>query len=221
VLGAFGLRRAGVPVPFSVWDRHLEGLCDHQAGDGSWTYDPSRAPNGYPNGTYMGIAGLLVAEEALAGRITDPARLQRIAAVKARGLKALRRDVLAFVKSTKSAATRTRGKFPRVAGPIVVDGYGMYALEKACIFAGLERVDGESWYEAGARLLVAAQNDDGNWAGDLNTTSFALLFLTRSPERYRPIVTTVTTITDSPTRPTTPSDPRPAAPPPAMAEGGR
>jgi hypothetical protein len=196
VLGAFGLGRAGAPVSIDVWRRHARGLCDTQTQDGSWPYSSAKTERGYTNGTFMGIAGVLVAQDALRDRVRDTDLLRDLAATKARGMKALRHEVAMFIRSSKSLLEhRPKGKFARVPGAIPVNGYSMYALEKACIFAGLEKVDEQSWYEAGARLLVAAQGDDGMWV-DINTTSFALLFLSRSPDRCRP-----TTVTETPTRP--------------------
>jgi hypothetical protein len=213
-LGAWGLSRAGVPVPLETWRAHARGLCRAQAENGSWAYAPSRARSGYPNGTYMGLANLLIAEEALRDK-TDVELAREIAAAKARGLGALRRDVASWLQL---AATFASSRSHR--GNWFLDPYGLYAMEKACIFAGVETVAGESWYARGARLCVDLQRDDGSWdpgegrlgSGNLVSTAFVLLFLCRSPERYRPTTPTEPAPAPPPSKPTTPSDPLPKGP---------
>ncbi|MBL9085788.1 MAG: hypothetical protein JNM10_01475 [Planctomycetia bacterium] len=199
-LGAHAAGLAGAPVDLDVWRRHAEGLCAAQAQDGSWTYDLERkAPRGYPNGTYMGLASLVLAEAALAGRVEDAALLQRVAVARLRGIAALRRDVDALLDALRGPK---RGVVP------FLDGYSLYALEKACVFAGIEQVAGGSWYVRLAEAVVARQDEDGSWGRDPIQTSFLVLFLARSPERSAP----VTTVTDPPrparpAAPTTPSEP--------------
>ena len=92
-------------------------------------------------------------------------------------------------------------------------------MEKCCLFAGLERIGEVAWYEAGARTLLSRQGADGGWdadphgrvpgdaaprRGDLLDTAFALLFLLRSSEAYRP---TTPSPVDTPALPVvTPTD---------------
>jgi hypothetical protein len=40
--------------------------------------------------------------------------------------------------------------------------YGLYAMEKACIFAGIERIGDVGWYEQGARGLSDQEKDGGS-----------------------------------------------------------
>jgi hypothetical protein len=197
-LGARAVGTAGAPVALDVWRRHADGLCETQTDDGSWTYHPTRtAKRGYANGTYMGLSSLLLAEAALAGSVEDAPLLRRVAVARLRGIAALRRDVEAQL-----SGLRTTGRAARTYG---LDGYGLYALEKACVFAGVEHVVGGSWYVRFAEAIVAAQGDDGSWPGGAIDTAFFVLFLARSPERTSP----VTTVTEParPAAPTTPSEP--------------
>ncbi|MFO0934849.1 MAG: hypothetical protein U1E39_19360 [Planctomycetota bacterium] len=199
-LGARAVGVAGAPVALDLWRRHADGLCATQTDDGSWTYGLSRAAtSGYPNGTYMGLASLVLAEAALAGRVEDAPLLKRVAVARLKGIAALRRDVDAQLGALRPA----KGGF---APPL--DGYSLYALEKACVFAGVEQVAGGSWYVRLAEAVVARQDEDGSWGRDPIQTSFLVLFLARSPERSAP----VTTVTDPPrparpAAPTTPSEP--------------
>jgi hypothetical protein len=209
VLGLWGLSRRGVPVPDVTWRTHLEQMCRLQADDGSWNYGPQQAKAGYPNGTFMGVAGLLIAEAALAERDLHVDLRKAVAVARVKGLRALRRDVEAWFDQDAVDPSRRNP---------AIDYYGLYALEKACVFAGLERVGGESWYARGARLLLTAQDRDGGWgrtrapagpgAEREIATSFAVLFLTRSAERYGPTtpVATATPVT-RPATPITPSEP--------------
>lgn len=199
-LGAHAVGRAGAPVDADVWRRHADGLCERQTPDGSWTYEGQRtAAGGYPNGTFMGLAGLCLAEAALQGNVEDAPLLKRVAVARLKGLAALRRDVDAQLDALHP---------PKGGVTPFLDGYSLYALEKACVFAGIEQVEGGSWYVRLAEAVVAQQADDGSWGRDPIRTSFFVLFLARSPERSSP----VTTVTDPPrparpTAPTTPSEP--------------
>ncbi len=71
--------------------------------------------------------------------------------------------------------------------------YFMYALERAGIYAGTEKLGDHVWYKDGANALLAAQGADGAWGKDtdwFNTTwdtCFAILFLRRAA---RPLVAT-------------------------------
>ncbi len=63
-------------------------------------------------------------------------------------------------------------------------GYFLYALERAMVLLGMEKLGDVSWYAKGARFLVARQGDDGSWGDDPVTTAFAVLFLART---FRPL----------------------------------
>lgn len=64
--------------------------------------------------------------------------------------------------------------------------YYLYAVERAGIFTGLEKLGGHRWYATGARAILAAQGADGAWnaqAPEANATwdtCFAILFLKRA-----------------------------------------
>lgn len=203
VLGLWGLSRARVDVPDRVWVQHAKGICRYQAADGSWPYGPAKSKLGYVNGTFMGIASVLVAEDALRAEGAHLELVRDLAVARTRGIPALRRDAAAYFRLAEATARR--------GGAGTFDAYGLYALEKACLFAGIDRIDGWSWYERGAKLLVEVQGEDGGWNDDLVSTAFGLLFLVRSPERHKPTVTV--TEAPKPLAPATP--PTPPRPPSA------
>jgi hypothetical protein len=69
-------------------------------------------------------------------------------------------------------------KFPEGAGNSY---YFLWALERMAVLYGLKTLDGKDWYSWGAEILVANQDNTGNWSnGAFNygaDACFALLFL--------------------------------------------
>lgn len=71
--------------------------------------------------------------------------------------------------------------------------YFMYALERAAILYGVEKLGEHEWYKDGANALLKAQGEDGAWGKDtdwFNTTwdtCFSILFLRKAA---RPLVAT-------------------------------
>lgn len=198
-LGLWAGERAGAKSATKAWRRHLDALLLAQQPDGSWGYSPGRAAGsphawglGYPTGTYMGIANLALAAEALREELRENPRLwSRTLLASAIARAALRRHVAWEFDSTVLPVT-FGSLFPY---------YRLYAIEKACIFLDLEDVAGRRWYEEGARTLLANQQASGAWrsgapaswgftAADKGSpidTSFALLFLLRASHAYHPI----------------------------------
>ncbi len=220
-LGLCASVKSGVAVPRTTWDRHARGLATSQTADGSWGYMPA-GKAGYPTGTFMGLANLLLAEAALGDLTGDPDLLRAVGIAKRKGLVALARDGAAVLDALADGGT----------GAWAIGGaswsyYGLYALEKACIFADVERCGDVAWYPVGAEGLLRLQGTDGGWGGvvdgpagrqvyrrsDLVSTAFALLFLLRSAESFHP--TTPSPIDTPRPKVTTPTDPPPAVPPPA------
>ena len=60
--------------------------------------------------------------------------------------------------------------------------YYLYALERAAILYGTERLGARRWYPEGAEVLVAEQGEDGSWNATepVADTCFAILFLRRA-----------------------------------------
>jgi hypothetical protein len=68
--------------------------------------------------------------------------------------------------------------------------YWLYALERAALLTGVQRVGGRDWYFGGAAELLARQAKDGGWnerrKEDTTETCFALLFLKRATAPLTP-----------------------------------
>ena len=72
--------------------------------------------------------------------------------------------------------------------------YYLYALERAAIFYGTERLGAHAWYPEGVKALLAEQRADGTWMSKgadhpIWDTCFALLFLRRAT---RPLIDVAT-----------------------------
>ncbi len=200
-LGLWASERAGAEIPLEAWTR-LGTRFTKMQSRGRWGYGPRKGGAGrhYPQGTFMGLANLLLAEAALK---RDPkakkSLLKRIAKARASAMEKLAVDVPAFLAEF-DATEDAKGLTFDFRNPY----YGLYALEKVCIFANVEEIGGVRWYERGARTLLRKQKKDGGW-GPVSTqsssrnklfeidlenrqvcTSFALLFLLRGSKAYHP-----------------------------------
>jgi hypothetical protein len=69
--------------------------------------------------------------------------------------------------------------------------YYLYALERAGVLAGVEKIGIHDWYSRGVRAILESQQADGAWRGGqpVPDTCFAVLFLRRAT---RPLVTVET-----------------------------
>jgi hypothetical protein len=193
---ALGLRAcvdAGILIPKEVFARALQALTAAQLAPSSkdgtpslasgrkprgWCYDsPCGCPLHRPYGTVTsGAVGSLAIYDHLLGRdAKKDAALQ---------------DGLAWLQVNYAVDT--------VPGPIEWDKiskttylpYYLYALERAMILTGNERLGTRTWYSDGVRVLLDNQKADGSWylddwGRDTWDTCFALLFLRRST---RPLV---------------------------------
>lgn len=65
------------------------------------------------------------------------------------------------------------------------DFYALYGIERAMGLSGQSRMGKRDWYREGAETLLKMQLKSGAWStdGDVVSTSFALLFLTRASQK--------------------------------------
>jgi hypothetical protein len=159
-LGLWSARRMRIAVPREVWVRHATALCASQKKNGSWQYGRGgltavRRPGevnlddefGTVTGTYMGLANLLLAQEALRAEPDVPASLNsKVAAAVARARAALARhaprtlaDPRASIHPEDEESRRSPTFQRRLPASPGVGAYStLFALEKACLFADVE-----------------------------------------------------------------------------------
>ena len=81
-----------------------------------------------------------------------------------------------------AAVKRKQGlpaQIPQIAGKTY---YFLFTLERNCVALSFDTLAGKDWYNWGAEMLLANQQNDGSWTGDYQSadTCFALLFLRRA-----------------------------------------
>lgn len=163
VLGAWALEQLGANIPPNYWQLVEERWEEHQDPSGGWCYE--RAPKeGHPinmSMTAAGVATLFITQDYLhsnegvqpRGNITS----DRIEA----GLKWMTDNF----------------------GSTGENWYAWYGIERIGVASGLKYFGSHNWYEKGADLIVKRQHGDGHWSGsnggDIPSTAFCLLFLSR------------------------------------------
>ncbi len=68
--------------------------------------------------------------------------------------------------------------------------YYLYAIERAGTLFGTELFGEHEWYVEGAKLILGEQAKDGGWRQEHIDTCFAILFLRRATDGFRPPVAT-------------------------------
>ncbi len=228
-LGMWATERGGWPRQTLAWAAHRAALVKHQGTAGSWgyTFGTGRGAGAYTTTTYstgtcMGLADLVLAREPGPG---DELRIQRHWWA----------SELAIRNGEAALARHARWilDMPALDSWSAHRYYQFYALEKACIFLERDVVGGMHWYRRGAQLLLDVQLSGGGWSrafrpvvgagtppagngADDVATAFALLFLLRASETYRPTTPRVLPA-EKPSGPVTP-DFNEVAPPDAADE---
>lgn len=224
-LGLWAAKRMELPVSAEVWMRHAQALCEEQMAPGLWAYwhssykrEPTCIGSAYPQGTYMAVANLVLAREGMRGASVPDDLLKRID-------RAIEDGRVSLHLLAPETLDHPNGDLPpglnMPSGPGIGAYYTLYALEKACLFLGVEEIERKGrgrkipWYATGAKWLLSVQAKDGGWppggfGGDAVVsseveTAFALLFLLRSPSVFHP--TTPTEVDAKPRGETTPTEP--------------
>jgi hypothetical protein len=88
---------------------------------------------------------------------------------------------------------------PNYARPYQWHHYWLYAVERAGILYGTEKIGDHAWYPEGVEFLLKAQQKDGSWVsekggyvspgGEVADTAFAILFLRRATKPLPKVIT--------------------------------
>jgi hypothetical protein len=158
--------------PGSTSERPRSALPPEERGTGparGWDYGMARRPNdgqAYGSMTGAGISSMAAAREGL------EATRHLTAARDRKALTAIRDGLAWFAlhfDPSRNVGRNTAWYY-----------YYLYSVEKAMDLSGVERVGDHEWWREGAAELLGRQQANGSWEGDVNETSFALLFLNRA-----------------------------------------
>lgn len=170
VLGVWAAAQAGVEVPLAYWKLVEEAWIANQHPSGGWTYQ-APAHTSHPltaNMTASAVATLFITQDYLHasagagcnGNIHNPA---------------IERGIAWLAENYHTVATDER--LPR--------NYPyntLYGIERVGVASGYKYIARRDWFAHGAEWLLRNQLPDGSWPaeyGDLTSTSFALIFLSR------------------------------------------
>jgi hypothetical protein len=197
LLGLKAASRCGVKARRETWTRSLRHFVETQqrypdreaAGGRGWDYDKDASSTGKADAsmTAGGVGSLVICRSELLG---DP-KYQAVLDAKAE--RAVR-EGLAWLAPRLDRSFSLRGA--RNYGWSTWQSYEVYAIERAAVLAGVDRIGGRDWYREGAQFLVDFQSKDGAWSGETPldkdfvrhrpspsdvcvSTCFALLFLAR------------------------------------------
>jgi hypothetical protein len=176
---ALGLRaahEAAVVIPAETIRDAAKFWETNQDRNGGWSYIASGSPNDGSTGSMTaGGLGSLACYDYMMGTAArlDP-RCKR-----ARQWLADRFAVAEHAGLVRKDGNRKWGLY-----------YYLYALERAGSLFGTELFGAHEWYVEGANHILSDQHRTGSWAVDLRDTCWAVLFLRRSTDDWRPDVAT-------------------------------
>lgn len=153
---------------------------------GGWSYACGQIEGASIQMTAAGISSLTICMDELKVRGKLKEKLAQQIGLTVRGAQAwlganyYKADAMSRLKEHFKATGDGAGVF-----------YNLYSVERACVMAGIRRLEGEvDWYAIGAEALLEHQNLDGGWGREQNTqlgdvrqlvnTSMAILFLKRA-----------------------------------------
>ncbi len=192
---------AGVPVPHEVWDRAAVWLLNTQLSNGGFEYHPPANPPQNHVGdathtmTVASLGSLYICRDHLpfGKRKNNKGVLLAVEdeSAKEKGTSYKPQSTPeAFKQALDRAAAWVDANFTLDKARGAGDGgggqwyfYYLYAFERFATLAGVTHVAGHHWYDEGARLILAKQQEDGSWThshGPEVNTGFAVLFLIRS-----------------------------------------
>ncbi len=170
LLGLRAAFQAGVRIPRSVLTRAVDYLLRTRGISGGFGYVARGSRSGIRDTMTAGTLGSLAICREIAGKAgLGKSREKKVETATRRGVGWLEKVFDASLSERSVGMNR---------------GYFLYALERAMVLLGMEKLGNASWYAEGARYLVDRQEPDGAWSDDPITTAFAVLFLART---FRPM----------------------------------
>lgn len=170
LLGLHQARLAGARLTRDTLARSETWYRRTQNADGGWGYRKGSAS--YGSMTAAGAASLLICQQNL---LDERKKVFRDGAWPYCGT--LGRDQAVTAGLNWLAENFTVDTNPRKGGQWLY--YYLYALERAGMIAGQQRIGPHEWYPAGAAQLLANQDADGSWGGHVYDTAFGILFLAK------------------------------------------
>lgn len=174
---ALGLRAAeqvGIDVADKVWVKMGEYTLGCQDNDGGFGYLAGRRSTGSMTSAGVGVLAMCLQALGEKGKVSVRSRK-------------------AFVEGVESGTAWLARNFTVATNPMPhgTDGgqtrwleYYLYGLERVGSLLDVETIGAHAWYWEGARWLVDAQGEAGEWktnyGEDLPNTCFAVLFLNRA-----------------------------------------
>ncbi|MFH1227515.1 MAG: hypothetical protein V1701_06385 [Planctomycetota bacterium] len=180
ILGLRACKETQVYIPDDLWKSSKKWFESTQDSEGGWGYSPNGETSNSPSYGSMTAGGM--------------------------GSLYITKFYLGEFKELKSAQ---EDKFIKRAMGWVVKNYSMtlnpktdrqdyyyyylYAMERAGVFAGIEKFGGNDWYVDGCNEIVKRQEADGMWyaknQSSVNDSCFALLFLKMATKPLKTVIT--------------------------------
>ena len=158
LLGLRAADKMGMQIPREVWQRTLRHFSYEVGSDGGVGYTSKSKP------TASMTAGALSSLIVCRARCGWSARHPK-----------MKRAQTAIKRATRFLARRWKPKGK------VWPYYTLYGLERAMLYARLDKLGKRDWYETGAKWLIEKQDRAGVWPRSRRRdTCFALLFLSRA-----------------------------------------
>jgi Domain of unknown function (DUF4159) len=165
VLGVWACSENIEGIPQQFWVDADKAWRDDQATDGGWCYreKPDEKYPTSPSMTAAGIATLFITQDFL---------------FRAKGI-----DCTGNIidKNIESGLKWITANFDRVYNPDIQRDtyYTLYGVERIGLASGYKYFGDINWFDNGADWLIKKQAANGAWGRSVNSTAFAVLFLSR------------------------------------------
>ncbi|MFA5795299.1 MAG: hypothetical protein WC980_09600 [Candidatus Brocadiia bacterium] len=177
ILGLRACKETQVFIPEELWKSSKKWFESTQDGEGGWGYAPNGdAANSPAYGSMTaGAMGSLYITKFYLGEFKELKSAQEDKYIK----RAMGWVIKNYTVSTNPKTDRQDYFF-----------YYLYAMERAGVFAGIEKFGGRDWYVDGCTEIVNRQESSGMWnKGSISDTCFAMLFLKMATKPLKAVIT--------------------------------